>query len=106
MNNVGCFVAGFFVAAAFVFGGNLMIFALDFSFNVNDLGSIKSNGTSVPKAMSASAANLQPFELGLRSSACCKSKPDVGMDTLRFSYPLSAAFVRGRDNDELCDDVE
>lgn len=51
----------------------------------DERGPIKSNGTSLPRAMSASAANLQPFELGLRSSACCRSKPVVGMDTFKFS---------------------
>ena len=59
---------------------------LDFSFaTADERDSIKLNGTSFPSAMSASAANLQPLEFGLRSSACCKSKPVVGIETFKFS---------------------
>ena len=86
MNRVDCFVDGL-LADAFNFCGDFASFVFDFSCNAvvdvaaDDLGSIK----SVLNAISASAANLHPLEFGLRSSACCKSKPDVGMETLRFS---------------------
>lgn len=42
-------------------------------------------GTSLPNAMSARAASLHPVGFGLRFSACCMSRPVVGMDTLKFS---------------------
>lgn len=56
-------------ADAFDLCGDLRILAFDFSLAVVDRALINSNGTSLPSAISASAANLQPFELGLRSRA-------------------------------------
>lgn len=92
---------------AMVFCGDRDDRGLGFSLGTTDgRASIKLKGTSFPSAMSASAANLQPFEFGLRSSACCISKPVVGIETFKFSYPFNAALVRGRESDELCDDVE
>lgn len=63
-----------------VFCGDLDDRGVDFSLHSAD-----ERGSISASAISASAANLQPFEFGLRSSACCKSKPVVGIDTFKFS---------------------